>query len=324
MNVHKKDVLMSDKDISAIRIGIVLLDRFPLMAYASVVEPFRAANQLSERKLYEWFHLAPSGHDVRASNGVVFRADHDLQAGVDFDIVFVCAGGNPMDLRFEDLKPWLRRMDRSGCRIGGVSAGPFVLAAAGLLDGYRCTIHWDHMPAFIETFPHLRVEGGLYVIDRTRLTCAGGIAGLDLAINIIAEDHGFDLAGRVRDWYISSEVREGDSAQRKSLRERYNIRHEGLIKVLAYMEVNIEEPAPRQTLAMIAGVSVRQLDRLFDRHLGQSVADFYHHVRLVHARHLLHETTMPVTEVALASGYANAQHFSRKFKELFGLSPSKL
>ena len=302
---------------------MVLIDGFPMMAYASVMEPFRAANHLADEHLYDWQHLAVSGGEVRASNGVTFHADHDLEADTDYDIVFVCAGGNPKDIRAGRLLSWLRRVERTGCRIGGVSAGPFVLALAGLLDGYRCTIHWDHMPAFIETFPHLRVEGGLYVIDRGRLTCAGGIAGLDLAINLIAEDHGADLATAVRDWYISAEVRGGAGTQRSSLTERYGVRHDGLLKVLAYMEANIEEPAPRRERARIAGLSLRQLDRLFSSHLGETVSDHYHRIRLDHGRHLLQETAMPVTEVALACGYANAQHFSKKFKERFGLPPGK-
>jgi transcriptional regulator GlxA family with amidase domain len=151
-----------------VRIGYLLVDGFALMSYASVAEPFRAANVLSGRTLYEWKHISVRGAFVRASNGAKVRADAQIGDALALDLLLVCAGGNPATFRDKRTFARLRYLASRGVRIGGVSGGPYLLARAGLLDGYQCTIHWEHRPAFTEAFPQLDVHHGLYVIDRDR------------------------------------------------------------------------------------------------------------------------------------------------------------
>ena len=121
-----------------------------------------------------------TGEAATASNGASIRADHPIGEAIDIDVLFVCAGGNPARFENRAAYRWLRTLAHKGVAIGGVSGGAYLLARAGLLDGYRATIHWEHLPAFSEEFPHLAMERSLFVIDRDRLTCAGGIAALDL------------------------------------------------------------------------------------------------------------------------------------------------
>ncbi|MFZ0730333.1 MAG: AraC family transcriptional regulator, partial [Methylovirgula sp.] len=135
------------------RIGFLLIDGFAMMSFASAIEPLRAANVLAGRPLYEWVTIGVGGRAIIASTGLSVRAHHLVGAEVDLDTVFVCAGGNPAAFVDQTTLQWLRRLARRGVRIGGVSGGPFILARAGLLDGYRCTIHWEHIPAFTESFP---------------------------------------------------------------------------------------------------------------------------------------------------------------------------
>ena len=307
----------------ATTIGFLLIDDFALMSYASVIEPFRAANQLSGRSLYAWRHFSIDGGPARGSNGVDIVVDGVLGRTEPLDILMVCAGGNPSAFRHRATLIRLRQAAARGVTIGGISGGPFILARAGLLDGYRATIHWEHAHAFAEAFPTLDLDHGLYVIDGRRLTCAGGIAGLDLAIELIGAAHGAALATRVGEWYIRTQQREGGGAQRSSIGRRYGVSHTGLIASLAAMEASTAEPLSRDALALSAGVSVRQLERLFVSHLGRTIGQEYMRQRLDAAMRLLRESDLGRIEIAVACGFVDAGHFSRAFRSRFGITPSR-
>lgn len=313
----------SDKAQRPMRVGFLLIPGFALMSYASAIEPLRAANALAGTPLYRWRHIAMQGTGVTASNGVRIEADVDVRDAGRLDLILVCAGGNPQTFRHAPTLAFLRRMARHGVRLGGVSAGPYLLAQAGLLDGYRCTLHWEHIPAFTETFPFLRLSHALFEIDRDRFTCAGGIAALDMMHALIRLDHGPALAAAVSDWFLQTDVRRGEAAQRLSPVERYGVHHAGLVATLSRMEQNVETPLPRERLAAAAGLSVRQLERLFATHLRSTIVRHYARIRLERARVLLRQTTMPIGEVALATGFADAAGFSRAYRRQFGLPPRR-
>lgn len=303
-------------------IGMLLIEGFPMMAYASVMEPFRAANVLGGDELYRWTHLADGTGPVRASNGVQILPDAPLSPQQRFDALFVCAGGDPLPRATADAITWLQRQAAHGTRIGGVSAGPFVLAQAGLLDGYRSTVHWEHRPAFAEAFPRVQVQSGLFVIDRNRLSCAGGTAGLDLSLALVRHEHGPDLAHAIGEWYIRSDSRDAGASQRGSLGDRYAVNNATVLATLGRMEAEIENPPRVAELARSLAISSRQLERLFSEQLGMSVGRQYRAIRLEHARTLLRESSLPVGEVAVACGFAGPSHFSRVFNSTEGCTPS--
>jgi transcriptional regulator GlxA family with amidase domain len=304
------------------RVGYLLIPGFSLLAYACAVEPLRAANQLSARTLYGWTHIVPTGDAAVASNGAQILADRRVgEAGPRPDLLIVCAGGDSLAFDHPPTFAWLRGLALHGVRLGGVSAGPYILAKAGLLAGHRCTIHWEHVPAFREAFPELSLTRTLYEIDRDRLTCSGATAALDMMHALIEADHGPRLAAAVSDWFLHSQVREGSGPQRMTLRERYQVSHPRLLRVLEEMERRIEEPASREALAAVAGVSVRQLERLFKAYLGTGIREHYLRVRLERAHLLLRQTTLPVLEIAVACGFVSASHFSRSYKAAFGQAP---
>jgi transcriptional regulator GlxA family with amidase domain len=305
------------------RVGFLLIPGFALMSYASVIEPLRAANVLTGRSLYRWRHIAIRGDEIVASNGVRIQADASIADVGRLDTIFVCAGGNPQAFSHPPTFAFLRRVARYGVRLGGVSAGPYLLAKAGLLDGYRCTVHWEHIPAFTETFPFLRLSHSLFEIDRDRFTCAGGIAALDMMHALIRIDHGPLVAAAVSDWFLQTEVRRGEVAQRLSPTERYGVHHPKLAATLSRMEQNIETPLSRDRLAKFADVSVRQLERLFAQHLRNTIGRCYVQMRLRRARLLLRQTTMSVAEIALATGFSSPMHFSRSYRQHFALTPSQ-
>ena len=304
------------------RVGFLLLPDFPLMSYASAIEPLRAANVLAGETLYRWSHLTMDGQPARASVGLEIAPDLSLEAARDLDALFVCAGRNPAAFDHKPTFAKLRALAASGVEIGGMSGGAFILARAGLLRRRRCTIHWEHIPALLEEFPELLLERTLYVFDGDRSTCAGGLAAFDMMVDLIGRRHGAPLANAVSEWYLRTHPRSGEDAQRLSLRERTRVANEKVLKALALMEERIERPLSRETLADAAGVSLRQLERLFSAHLGQSLASHYLGLRLDRARKLLRQTSLPVVEVALACGFAASGHFSRVYKARFGRNPT--
>jgi transcriptional regulator GlxA family with amidase domain len=236
-------------------------------------------------------------------------------------MLFIFAGGDPASFDSGPTFAWLRKLAVNGVFLAGISGGPFILAKAGLLDGHGATIHWDHQAAFAETFPKVALLPDLYVIDRRRITCAGGTAGLDLAVELIERRHGPDFARKVGEWFISPEHRSADRPQRLSLRERYGVRNEKVLRALALMERSIEEPLSREDLASSLEISVRQLERLFSAHLNLGVNATYLAIRTRHAQALLQKTSMPVTEVAFACGFRSSSHFARVYRAHFGLAP---
>jgi len=304
-------------------LGLLLVDGFALMSYASVIEPFRAANVLADTNLYEWLHVTVDGGPARASNGASVIADRKVGEALQCDTLFVFAAGDPASFSDAATFAWLRKLALSGTRLAGVSGGPFLLARAGLLEGYRATIHWDHQVAFFEQFPGVTLDPALYVVDRRRLTCAGGTAGLDLAVELIEREHGYDLATRVGEWFIRTETRRADGPQRLSLRDRYAVHDDRLLKVLAEMEASVEDPLSRKDLATVAGISVRQLERLFLLNLGESVNGAYMRIRLDQAHRLVQKSGMSIMTVAVACGFRSASHFSRAYKRRFSISPSR-
>jgi transcriptional regulator GlxA family with amidase domain len=303
------------------RIGFLLIPGFALMAYSCAMEPYRAANTLSGQTLYTWKHVSPDGKAVLASNGVAIVPDQGLERPLDVDDLFVCAGGNPAIFRDAATFAWLRGQAARGLRIGGISGGPYILARAGLLAGRRCTAHWEHIPSLNEDFPTMELTGRLFEIDRDRCTSSGGVAAMDLMVALISETHGRALAAAVSEWFLHSRIREGCETQRMHPRERYGVTHSGLLAVLDAMAASLEEPLPREALARLGGMSLRQLERLFRTHLGRTVGEHYRDLRLDRARLLLRQGPLSVLETAMACGFVSAAHFSRAYRARFGMSP---
>lgn len=304
-------------------VGFLLVPGFALMSYTAAIEPLRAANLLAGRTLYRWWHAAPSGEPVTASNGVAIIPDCGTRTERSADMVFVCAGGNPATFEDKSSFAWLRRLARKGTTLGGISGGPYILARAGLLDEHRATLHWEHMPAFREAFPDVTVVPSLFEIDGNRITCSGGISALDMMVALIARDHGRQLAASVGDWFLHTHIREGYGPQRMDLRYRLGIADNKLLRVVRAMERNLETPLPREELATTAGISLRQLERLFHTHVGHGIHHHYRWLRLERARKLLRETSLPVLDVALATGFASASQFARAYAQAFGEPPSR-
>jgi len=317
-------MVISPSSERTFRVGFLLLDGFALMSYSAAVEPLRAANLLAGRALYDLAHACAAGAQAISSSGAVVPATAEVGRDFDFDLVLVVAGGDPSAFRDAKIFRWLRQLARRGVALGGVSGGPVILASAGLMDGRRMTVHWEHVAALQEISPSLMVQRSLYVIDRDRVTCAGGIAPLDMMHALLTEHHGPGFARQVSDWFMHTDIRPSGGPQRAGLAERYGTTTPAIILAIEAMENHVADPLDLKQLAGLCGLGQRQLNRLFDERLGRSTMAFYRDLRLEKARNLLTQSPLTITEIALATGFASSAHFSKSFRDSFSVPPSAL
>ena len=300
----------------------LLVPEFSMIAFTAAIEPLRAANRVSGQALYSWRVATLDGSEVKASNGVSVVADGALAQVAEGGVLLVCAGLSASDHADPELLKALRLQARRSDALGGVCTGSIILARAGLLAGYRCTIHWEDLVSFSENFPDLEITSRLYEIDRDRVTCSGGTAPLDMMIHFIALDHGRELATGVAELMVHHFAREAHEPQRLSILERTGVRHPKLLQAIALMEEAIELPVSLDRIADGAGLSARQMERLFRMHFEETPSRYYLGLRLARARHLLTHTALPVVQVALATGFASPAHFTKCYREAFGNTPT--
>jgi transcriptional regulator GlxA family with amidase domain len=292
-----------------------------MMAFSSVIEPLRAANILARRQCYRWLTVGVSGERVQASNGVAIEPAHSVQDAPVVDRIVVCSGGDADHLVAGHAVAWIRKNLRGGAHLGAVADAAFFLARAGLLDGHACTLHWTSQPAFVEAFPEIELRRDLYVIDRRRFTSAGGIGSLDMMLDIIARDHGAELAAGVAEWFVHSPLRSSVDRKMMPLRLRTGIQNELVLSAIAVMEEAVEERLRMVDLAARLGISADKLERVFRSEAGVAPSTYYRRLRLRRAADLLAHSSLAVREVALACGFANMSSFARAFREFEGHSP---
>jgi transcriptional regulator GlxA family with amidase domain len=302
----------------------LLVPGLSMMSLSSAVEPLRSLNRLAGRDAYRWRLASLDGTPVAASNGIDLPAARAEDLLPTADYLFVCGG---LRFRSSDARRFLavlRRAARIGMSVGSLSTGTYLLARAGLLDGYRCTIHWENRPAFQEDFPDLSCTSKIYEIDRDRLTCSGGTAAMDLMLHLIAERHGAALAQQVANQFHHERIRDEGDDQRGG-RLTMTARLPGKLRTaIGLMQREIENPVPLSKVAAQVGLSSRQLERLFLRHLQMTPLRFYMQLRVERARELLLYSDRPVLEVAVAAGFASTSHFASWYKRVFGMKPSEV
>ena len=299
----------------------VLLDRFTLACFSSAVDALRLANRMAGVTLYSWELMGDGGEQATCSAGIGVRLDRNLDEIGRDDTVLVVGGVDVARATTARVRGWLRREARKGVTMGGLCTAAWTLAASGLLDGKRATIHWDNHDGFAEEFPDIALTKAVYTIDGKRITTAGGTASVDLMLHIIARDHGEDLAALVADQLIYTAIRTDQDSQRLSIPTRIGVRHPRLAQVIRAMEDAIEEPVSPATLAERVGMSTRQLERLFRRYLDRSPKRYYMELRLGRARNLLMQTDMSIINVALACGFTSPSHFSKCYRAHYGTTP---
>lgn len=306
------------------RFTFLLLDRFTMLPFAAALDSLRLANKMAGTRLYDWRLIGPQGDFAACSNGSQIRLDGGLGDDIAVtrdEVVIVCGGDDITAQASRPVLAWLRRQARTGAVLGAVCTGAHILARAGLLDGRRATIHWENHDSFSETFPEVQLHRQVFVDDGSRLTAGGGTSSIDMMLHRIGQTHGPDLASQIADQMLHTAIRTGRDHQRLSITTRIGIRHPRLAAVVARIEANLESPVSPSKLAEDAGMSTRQLERLFMRYLNRSPKRYYLEARLGRARQLLLNTDLPLIEIAIACGFSSSSHFSKCYRDRYGTSP---
>jgi len=307
----------------ATNVGILMVPQFSMMSFSAALEPMRAANRLTGRRLYDWRLYSADGVAVSASNGIAVLPDEGIGDTAWPDMVLVCAGLEAQDHASGPVLAWLRKLSRHGVALGAISTGAVILARAGLLDGYRCTLHWENYESFIEEFSFAEATHAVYEIDRDRFTCSGGTAALDMMLSIIATDHGADLATGVSEQFIHDRIRLPADNQCNVENRILMRRSPKLADAVRIMSENVETPLPSLDIAKRLDLSLRQLERLFRKHKGCTPQQEYLAIRLRRARQLLLQTELSILEVSIATGFCSQSHFTRCYRTIYAITPTQ-
>ncbi len=306
------------------RLAFILLPKYSMIAFSSLIEPIRLANRESGSNLFEWSCYSLDGEAVEASNNITTKVDGAISDLKDSTLTLICSGLDVEQLETSsDLGKCLRYLVAHGRMIGAVCTGAYVLAKYGLLDGFRCTIHWENIASLREEFPSIDVTSDIYEIDRNRWTCAGGTAALDMMLRYISEQDSIALARRVAEVLLHQDIRASQNSQRHDLRYRLGTANKKIIKAVQIMETHIEDPLKCYQVAELVQLSARQLERLFRHHFNQSPNQYYLRVRLDKGRELLRRSSYSKLDIAVASGFSSASHFAKSYRRCFGYTPTE-
>ncbi|WP_250207910.1 GlxA family transcriptional regulator [Curvibacter sp. CHRR-16] len=301
----------------------MLLNDYSMIAFANALEAFRMANYISRRELYRWEVVPITEQGVVASNGLQMHTTGDLRTLDDCSMVMVCAGVDVRRATTDKVHQVLRHLAGRDIALGALCTGSYALASAGLLDNYRCSVHWENLAAMREEFPRIRFTQAVYVIDHDRFTSSGGTAPLDMVLRLIRDQHGRQLATQISEQFILERQRAEDDCQKAPQPECIGPGYEHLAEALQFMAANIEEPLSVLEIANAIPLSVRQLERLFHRYCQMSPAQYYMQLRLQRARELLTHSALPIMEITVACGFQSASHFCKAYRQLFGHAPSE-
>ncbi|MNE27463.1 HTH-type transcriptional regulator CdhR [compost metagenome] len=239
------------------------------------------------------------------------------------DALIVCGGKDVQLSCTAEQAQWLRAQAGQGVPLGGICSGSWALAAAGLLDGYDCSIDWPYLLPLQADFPGVRPKAQLFVIDRDRYTACGGTAPLDMMLQLIGAAHDAALVRQICQAMAFEHQRSEPGDHRLPLKHLLGQAQPKLQEVVALMASNLREPLSLDELADYLSVSRRQLERLFFRYLQCTPSRYYLRLRLGRARQLLTQSALSVMQVATECGFISSQHFAKRYREQYAVSPKR-
>ena len=307
------------------RIAFVLLEHFSMMAFTGAVDTIVTANLLSRAPLYRFQAYSLEGTSVLSDLGINISVDGELKAldASDLDMLIVCGGYRSNLTPQRPVLERLRALAWHTLTIGGLWNGSYLLAQAGLLDGYACTVHPDSRAGLEESCPRVKLLPQPFVIDRDRISSAGANSAMAMMLAMIRHQHGDDVVRGIEEILACDRIADDIPDRPMPILDGSAALPDALRAILKLMESNIEEPLGIDDLAHYAQISRRQIDRLFHRHMKTTPSRYYLELRITRARRLLLQTNAPITSVAIACGFTGAPHFSRSYRDFFGVSPSK-
>lgn len=302
------------------RFLLVLLHGYRALDLTLATEALSEANRNGAG--FDWTMHSVTGHEVASRSGLQTILDGTIEPVSRQDTVLLFGGPDLIRTAPPKLLHWLRKAASFGATIGAIGGASGVLAGAGLLDDTQIATHWSAAAAMREAFPGAEVRETLYHIGPRRMTCAGGLATLEMMLALIASRQSEDTAHDTAAALTCSHVRAGDSRQVLATACRHARHSPHLIAAIRLMHRTLDAPLPAKDIARVVGVSCRQLERLFSTYLGMTPKRYRDQLRLAHAQRLMQQTDLSVAEISVACGFNSPSHFSKLYQRQFGVFPS--
>lgn len=310
-------------------VTMIAYDNAEVLDVTGPLDVFAMANRIVQEHdgagpLYR-LEIAGAAKDAAftTSAGIRLVADTAWRDCVGMDTLLV-AGGRGAEQVSEELVAWLRRTAPGVRRVGSICTGAFILARTGLLDGRRATTHWSRAESLRRRYLQIDVEeDAIYIKDGPVYTSAGVTAGIDLALALLEEDHGRELALKVARGMVLYVKRPGGQSQfSTSLIAQF--REEGVLApTVRWIRDNYRQNLTNETLAAHAAMSLRHFARVFKRETGVTPASFIERTRLEAAVKLLEETGQALKTISRECGFQSGEHFRLAFTRHFGITPGQ-
>ncbi len=303
-------------------LALLVLPQSSILEVASTLDPLRSANRHLGSEVYRWRVVSPDGGPVPLTCGIELPSNGPLSAAEGADALIVVAGFQQWQGATPALIRELSRMAPRFAAMGGIDAGSWVLARAGLLNGYKATVHWEDLEDLAAAHPAVDVQPNRFVIDRSRFTAGGAAPAADLMLHLIRSRHGAALALQVAASFITT-ARDGHEPQISHTKPDPRL-DPRVASAIARIEAHLDTPETSAEIARAVGLSPRRLEQIFVQNLGLTPAAYALSHRLAAARRMITDTRHPLAEVALRCGFSSASALSRAFAAKFGQPPSRL
>jgi AraC family carnitine catabolism transcriptional activator len=304
------------------QITFCLCPGFSLFSVAAALDVMRHANRFATAEYYRWSFLSEDDQPVADSNGIPITPSSRVSAARSADFAFIVAGFDASQILQPKLCAWLAKQARGGKIVGGISNGAFLLASSGLLNQFSATTHWEDFESFCLLFPEVRARYQRFVIDRNRISCAGGSATLDLFIELARQDLGNEIALKISRQMLLQEqsiVLPGSPGNRAT-RRHYS---PPVQRALSLIEAGVGQSITVNQLAQRIGISRRDLLRLFQKELNNTPSRVLSQRRLDRARSLILNTGLPMIIIAESVGFSSQSHLTTRYHAEFGITPAQ-
>jgi len=305
------------------KIAFLLLPEFSLYAAVSAIETLRVANSMYSEPPFQYCFIHDTEPVVVSSGGIPLQAACHVRDLKEFDALVVASSFRHDIYERAETQNLIRRFDRHGKTIGSIESGVYHIARAGVLNGHTATAHFNNLPMFAQLFPQVNFVKKVYTWSDKRMTCAGGSAGTDMMLHLIAQNLGNAVAARVANILIFPYRREPDAHQDDIFTSAYNSFPPLVRDSCRMMEENIHKPLDIEFIAANLKVSRRQLDRLFYLAFSCTTFDYYRMIRLSRARKLVKATKIDLSTISAKCGFNSYSHFLQRYREAYGSSPTE-
>ncbi|WP_166416664.1 GlxA family transcriptional regulator [Cochlodiniinecator piscidefendens] len=301
----------------SLSVGILVLPDTNTLSFAATVDPLRAANRRAGKTCYQWQFFSFEGGEIQLTTGAIVPTV-PLTRDTNIDVLIVVAAFELERHSTPKRLNQLRTANRHIKAIGAVDGGAWLLAKAGLLNNHQATMHWEDLELFASQFPDVDVVHNRFVIDRKFFTTGGASPCLDMMLHLIRHRQGPEIALRVASAFIYDPIHPADAPQSLMPLASTEAANPVVAQAIKHMEETLEDPPQISTIASILGVTPRTLELQFQKTLSISPARFFLNLRLQEARRLVEDSRLPLSEIAVRTGFNAQSTFARAFRAKFG------